>query len=278
MRRKTKGCGILDSIVNKIPIEMHVPGYQYCGPGTKLEKRLARGDPGINPLDQACKRHDIAYSTHNGGPQRYEADKMLAKKAWDRVVSKDASLKERATALAVSAAMKTKMGLSKIGGKLSKRVKSKKNKKKRKKKSIKIKRHTFSKLIRMSKKALDKANPNRLKDAVAVALRKFKRIKKSEIIRPRIIPIPKTGGVLPLIPIFAGLSALGAIVGGTSSVVKTINEAQQAKQLLSESQRHNRMMEAVALGKSHTGSGLYLKPYKRGYGLYLNPPSSLKNV
>lgn len=110
-------------------------------------------------------------------------------------------------------------------------------------------------------------------------MRKFKRIKKSEIIRPRIIPVPKIGGVLPLIPIFAGLSALGAIAGGTSSIVKTINEAQQAKQLLSESQRHNRMMEAVALGKSHTsGSGLYLKPYKRGYGLYLNPRSSAKNV
>ena len=26
---------------------MHIPGYQYCVPGTKLTKRLACGDPGI---------------------------------------------------------------------------------------------------------------------------------------------------------------------------------------------------------------------------------------
>lgn len=267
MNRKTKGCGILDSIVNKIPVELHVPGYQYCGPGTKLEKRIARGDPGINPLDRACKLHDIAYARHNSGPQRYEADKLLAKTAWNRVVSKDASLQERTTALAVSAAMKTKMGLSKVGGKLAKGVKSKK------------KKCTFNNLIKMSKKALKQMNPNNIKNAVAVAVRNIKRTKRSDIIRPRIIPIPKTGGVLPLIPIFAGLSALGALAGGTSTIIKTVNEAQHAKQLLSESQRHNRMMEAVALGKSTTtGSGLYLKPYKRGYGLYLRPYSSSKNA
>lgn len=265
MKRKTKGCGILDSIVNKIPVEMHVPGYQYCGPGTKLEKRLARGDPGINPLDQACKRHDITYSKYNRGPERYEADKLLAKQAWNRVVSKDASLQERATALAVTAAMKSKMGLSKIGGKLIKSVKSKK------------KKCTFADLIKKSKSALKKTKPVNLENAVAIALKNVKRIKKSEVVRPRIIPVPKTGGVLPLIPIFAGLSALGALAGGTSSIVKTINEAQQAKHLLSESRRHNRLMEAVALGKSAVGSGLYLKPYKRGYGLYLKPYSPSKN-
>lgn len=266
MKRKTKGCGILDSIINKIPIEMHVPGYQYCGPGTKLEKRLARGDPGINPLDQACKSHDIAYTQYSKGPERYEADKLLAKKAWKRVVSKDAKLAERATALAVNAAMRAKMGLAKIGGKLTKNVKSKKNKK-----------LTFSNLIKKSKNVLKKSKPTNLKSAVAVALKNIKRVKKSEIIQPRIIPVPKTGGVLPLIPIFAGLSALGALTGGTTSIIKTINEAQQAKQLLSESQRHNRMMEAVALGKPTVGGGLYLKPYKRGYGLYLKPYSATKN-
>ncbi|GFU28961.1 parvo_coat_N domain-containing protein [Trichonephila clavipes] len=31
-------------------------------PFTKLEKRLARGDPGINRVDKGCKKHDIAYS------------------------------------------------------------------------------------------------------------------------------------------------------------------------------------------------------------------------
>lgn len=249
----------MDSIINKIPVEMHVPGYQYCGPGTKLEKRLKRGDPGINPLDQACKQHDIAYDKHKNGPERYNADKLLAKEAWKRVFSKDASLSERATALGVSAAMKAKMSASKIGGKLLKKLKPKK-------------KCSLADLIKKSKHALKKSNPTDLKSAVTIALKKIKQLKKdSKIIRPRIIPLPKTGGVLPLIPIFAGLSALGALAGGTSSVIKTINEAQQAKQMLSESQRHNRMLEAVALGKQNAGAGLYLKPYKKGYGLYLRP-------
>ena len=33
----------------------------YCVPGTNLEKRLARGDEGINRLDNVCKQHDIDY-------------------------------------------------------------------------------------------------------------------------------------------------------------------------------------------------------------------------
>ena len=49
-------------VLNKIPVEIHIPGYHYYGSGTKLTKRLAEGDPGINPLDSACKEHNIAYS------------------------------------------------------------------------------------------------------------------------------------------------------------------------------------------------------------------------
>lgn len=265
MKRNKKGSGLLDSIVNKIPIEMHIPGYQYCGPGTKLQKRLRRGDPGINPLDQACKQHDIVYAQHNHGPKRYEADQLLAKSAMKRIVASDASLQERASALAVAAAMKAKMGLSKMGGKLNKRIKCLK------------KKCSFVTLVKKAKDALKKSKPKNLKNAIAIALKKVKQVKKSEIIRPRVIPVPKTGGVLPLIPIFAGLSALGALAGGTTSIIKTINEAQNAKQLLSESSRHNRMMESVALGKSIAGSGLYLKPYKKGYGLYLKPYPTSKN-
>ena len=28
--------------------------YQFCGPNTRLEERLARGDQGINRLDKVC--------------------------------------------------------------------------------------------------------------------------------------------------------------------------------------------------------------------------------
>ena len=56
-----KGSGLFNKLLNKLPVELYSPGYQYCGPGTKLSKRLARGDKGINNFDRACREHDIAY-------------------------------------------------------------------------------------------------------------------------------------------------------------------------------------------------------------------------
>lgn len=88
------------------------------------------------------------------------------------------------------------------------------------------------------------------------------------------ISVPKLGGALPLIPIFAGLSALGALMGGTASVANAVVNANDAKKRLGEAQRHNETMEAIALGRtSKKGDGLYLEPYKRGYGLFLKPYS-----
>jgi hypothetical protein len=119
------------SLVNKsidlLPVELHIPGYQYCGPGTKLKKRLARGDPGINKLDQACKQHDIAYSKFADSTNRSIADRVLAEKAWQRVKSSDASVGEKAAALAVAAAMRGKTAIG--GGR--KRRRGKRSSKKR---------------------------------------------------------------------------------------------------------------------------------------------------
>ena len=100
---------VVNRAIDALPIELHVPGgYQFCGPGTKLKERLTRGDRGINKLDQACKEHDIAYSKYSDSSQRSIADRALAEKAWQRVTSSDASVGERAAALAVTAAMKGK--------------------------------------------------------------------------------------------------------------------------------------------------------------------------
>lgn len=105
---------LVNTAIDALPIEFHIPGgYQYCGPGTKLRKRLARGDPGINKLDVACKDHDIAYSKYTDTERRSIADRALAEKAWQRVKSSDASIGERAAALAVTTAMKTKTA---VGG------------------------------------------------------------------------------------------------------------------------------------------------------------------
>lgn len=108
-----KGSGIINTLINKLPIELHLPKYQFCGPGTRLQKRLARGDKGINPLDGACRDHDIAYSKSNDLAERHKADKVLADKAWERFRSKDASFGEKASALTIAGIMKgkTKLGM-----------------------------------------------------------------------------------------------------------------------------------------------------------------------
>jgi len=50
-------------------------------PGTHLEKRLTRGDQGINSLDAVCREHDIDYSHSNDLAERHVADNILA---WKR--------------------------------------------------------------------------------------------------------------------------------------------------------------------------------------------------
>lgn len=90
---------------------------------------------------------------------------------------------------------------------------------------------------------------------------------KDFITKPRNIPVPKTGGILPfLIPIFAGLSAVGALSGGVAGIARAVRKASEAAKELDESKRHNRTMESIAMGK-----GLHLKPYRTGMGLYLSP-------
>jgi len=53
--------GLLDKLINTIPFDAHISGSNFCGPGTKLLKRLEHGDQGIKPLDEACKEHDISF-------------------------------------------------------------------------------------------------------------------------------------------------------------------------------------------------------------------------
>lgn len=114
--RVMKGSGLINDLINKLPFELHVPGYNYCGPGTKLDKRLMRGDKGINGVDEACKKHDIWYRDHPKTEDRWEADKELEDTALGRVLSPDADMNERLVGLATGSTMWLKrnlgMGLS----------------------------------------------------------------------------------------------------------------------------------------------------------------------
>lgn len=84
----------MQNLIGKLGVEFHVPGYQYLGPGTKLKKRLARGDPGINRLDKIAKQHDIDYSHARNLRDKHAADKKMVK-AIDRLPGKK-TLTERA--------------------------------------------------------------------------------------------------------------------------------------------------------------------------------------
>ena len=65
--------------LGKTGIEFHWPGYQFMGPGTKLAKRLKRGDPGINRMDKIAKQHDINYSKAKNLRDKWKADAKMIK-------------------------------------------------------------------------------------------------------------------------------------------------------------------------------------------------------
>ena len=232
-----KGRCLANTVINKLPFELHLPGYQYCGAGTKLTKRLARGDLGINPLDQAYKEHDIAYSRHRENVEaRNAADRVLADKAWKPIFAKDASIDEKAAAYTVTNAMKLK---SKFGMGLKKKPNT-----------------TLAKVVKAASKSnIFSKNSRKVIQAALISARDVvkKAGGKAKVRTPRVLAVPsKTGGFLPfLIPLFAGLSSTGALAGGTAGIDKAINEAKHAKRQLEESRRHNKTMEAIALGKGH---------------------------
>ncbi|KAE9522963.1 hypothetical protein AGLY_016594 [Aphis glycines] len=173
----------------------------------------------IKLLDSACRDHHIAYVRSNSFTDHNEADRILEQRAWDRFMSKDSSLKEKAVAWGVTTAMKAKRKIGDGCG-YKAAIKAAKN--------VIKKNIGENNLLKLSKKC------------VAVARKTFK-TKKTKALR--IITVPKKGGVLPLIPIFTGLSALEALTGGVANIVKMANEFNIKTPL-------------------HLGNEVYLAPYK----------------
>ena len=76
----TENQSSFSKLLGKMP-ELHLPGgYQFCGPGTKFDKRIASGQRGINMLDKACREHDRAYNSGNTEIMR-KSDTILRKRA-----------------------------------------------------------------------------------------------------------------------------------------------------------------------------------------------------
>ena len=161
---------------------------------------MARGDQPVNQLDAACKEHDIAYSQNQDDMSaRHTADKILAEKAWQRVLAKDPKLGEKAMAFAVTNAMKLK---TKLGSGLKINSKSKVSKRKPKKLT------TFNSIVKKVSKSVGPSNTPKSIITAALKASRFA-VKeaggKSKIKVPRILPVSsKIGGFLPLVP--AGVS------------------------------------------------------------------------
>lgn len=191
------GKGFINSLINSLPFEAHIPGYQFCGPGTKLEKRIDRGDKGINPLDNACRDHDLVYAKSKNLDERHKADKVLENRSWERFKAKDTPRKEKIVAYLVTNAMKAKQKMG-MGYKSRQKQARKKNS--------------------------------------SLAAKKRSKVKKNYSGKRQILIPGQTGGAIPLVPIFAGLSALGSLLSGSASVYNAIQNSKRKK-----------------------GSGLYLK-------------------
>ncbi|XP_067013202.2 uncharacterized protein [Anabrus simplex] len=84
--------------------EQRLHSCTYCCPGTRLDVRLARGNPVINMLDAACKEHGIAYRQTKPELRRV-ADENLLHKDIQRVTSPNSTVAEKIAALVVAVAM-----------------------------------------------------------------------------------------------------------------------------------------------------------------------------
>lgn len=216
---------------------------------------MARGDKGINPLDAACREHDIAYANHKDSEERHKADLILKSEASKRIFARDSSIGERAAAATVSAAMGIKTSL----GSGFRRIKKKPTKRKTKKQ----KAISFGQLVSGVKKGVLSTKPKTYNSAVKAAIRVARRLRSGRQITklPRIIKVPSfSGGMLPIIPILTGLAAAGTITNTVMSIVNAI-----------KSVRNRVNTGGRVQGTQKIGAGLYLAPEKRGNGLYLKP-------
>ena len=84
IKRDVTGGSFLNTLVNKLPFEMHLPGHNFTGWGTKLYKILNSDETPkewrkpINRVYNAAYHHDLCYSKHDDTKTRNEVcDKKI---------------------------------------------------------------------------------------------------------------------------------------------------------------------------------------------------------
>ncbi len=65
--------------------EMHYPGYNYCGPGTNVWKRIRNKVQPVDALDRLCYLHDL--DTEPRGPYRSRGDREKLRASDRRLIA-----------------------------------------------------------------------------------------------------------------------------------------------------------------------------------------------
>ena len=86
--KSPKGGSLLNKFINNLPVEMHLPGHNFTGPSTKLNKRLKpdltpkEWSKPVNRVDKATHNHDVYYLKNNDSASRNAVcDKKYVKRA-----------------------------------------------------------------------------------------------------------------------------------------------------------------------------------------------------
>jgi len=92
--------------------EMHIPGMNFAGPGTNLNKRLTPTGPyhdwskPVDRVDEAAYHHDLAYQKFSDTPNRNIADKTMLQQM-DEIINP--SIRERVERAIIKPIISTKV-------------------------------------------------------------------------------------------------------------------------------------------------------------------------
>jgi len=107
--------GLFNTLVSKLPIELHLLCHNFTGPGTKLDRRsnpdgtLKEWSKPVNRVDRAAYYHDLCYAKHPETKTRNEiCDRQMLKEVGQIT---DPSLRERLDRGLVSNLVKAKVNL-----------------------------------------------------------------------------------------------------------------------------------------------------------------------
>lgn len=281
-----RGKGILNSVIDNLPVELHVPGYEYLGPGTNLDLKLLQNVKPANKLDEAAKEHDIAYARSNDVDKRHEADYKLQEDAWKRVIADDSTIPEKAAAYLTTSAMRVKRWL---GAGIKYPLNLDEKDQKLILEGIKLNKPVtldldHEQLIRTKNSVMNETYLPLSKYQIK-QIKKGAKGKKSVKLRLNTSQLEyinqnnKTGGYLPLL-----LEALPIISTVASNLVKAYNNKKANNKLVEERIKNN------ATEKENLGYGLnekvneFISQYKinetatkkLGKGFYINPDRVLK--